>query len=263
MVKKAILFALLLFVILFAVSCSPPDSGDHFDDDPNLEEVISDNTTERKIIITAEYEIVVKDISAVIKAFNEKVAAVGGYVQSSSTSEDNAEFTFRIPAGKLGEFLSFAENTGKVTYSSQKGEDVTIEYHDIQSELKSLKIQEERLLALLESAASLDNILAIEKQLGEVRTSIEKITTRLNELNNLVDYATVNVSIDDEGEDETFGVLLIKSFKASIRVGVSLAQFLMVALVFLFPYILLVVVIIIVARRFMKKKKKDFEKKNL
>lgn len=262
MFKKVFLLLMILFVILSAVSCSPGGKGEFFEDQPIEEEHLPDETGDRKIIITAVYDIDVKDIPEAVKAFNEQVTAVGGYVQKSGISSGSASYIFRIPADKLDEFLSFTENTGKVTYSSRKGEDVTIEYHDIQAELRALRIQEERLLALLEFADSLDNILAIEKQLGDIRVSIEKITTRMNELDNLVDYATVYVYLFKEKPKTSFGALLAKSFKASIRFGIGCFKYLTATLVFLSPYILFVAAVAIVIRIIRKIKKKNLEKKN-
>lgn len=223
------------------------------------------NTTDRKIIITANYRIDTKNLKGSVKSFTDKVNEIGGYIESSDITLSYAYFTFRIPADKLDSFFVFAEESGKVTYSSQKGKDVTIEYHDTQAELKALKVKEERLLSLLESASSLDNILAIEKQLNEVRISIEKITTRLNELNNLINYATVNIKLNniEESKKASFGELITKAFTSSINLGVNLVKYLCVIIVFLAPYILVIALIVFIIIFIRKKKQDKFNKKNL
>ena len=78
---------------------------------------------------------------------------------------------------------------GDLLKSTRKGRNH--QYYDTQAELNALRTQEERLLDLLEQAQSLDDILKLEEQLGTIRTKIEKLTTRLNQLNNLVNFATM------------------------------------------------------------------------
>ena len=46
---------------------------------------------------------------------------------------------------------------------------MTLEYIDIQARINSLRLQEERILSLLERADSLEYIFEIEKKLGDVR----------------------------------------------------------------------------------------------
>ena len=142
-------------------------------------------------------------------------------------------------------FVNFAKDSGRVTYSSQHGKDVTIEYYDTQAELNALRTQEERLLDLLEQAQSLDDILKLEEQLGTIRTKIEKLTTRLNQLNNLVNFATIEVSLEEVDSMETgFGALLTKTFKSSINAALNLVKYAIVVLVWLLPFLIPVVVII-------------------
>ncbi len=126
-----------------------------------------------------------------------------GYVErssidTSSTSRiKNAEFVFRIPVGELDGFAAFVESSANVLNKTQGGDDVTVQYFDTESRLQSLRIQQERVTAILEQATKISDILEIESELTRIRTEIEELTTTLRRLDNLTDYATVTVYISE------------------------------------------------------------------
>ncbi|HHT93989.1 MAG TPA: DUF4349 domain-containing protein [Clostridia bacterium] len=245
MIKRATLVLLTLLLAVSAAACANSKStGDYFADEEIIENTTG-NSTERKIIVKARYDIETEDLDKTVESFTKQVSELGGYIEYSSIRKDSADFTIRIPVGKLDTFVNFAKDSGRVTYSSQHGKDVTIEYYDTQAELNALRTQEERLLDLLEQAQSLDDILKLEEQLGTIRTKIEKLTTRLNQLNNLVNFATIEVSLEEVDSMETgFGALLTKTFKSSINAALNLVKYAIVVLVWLLPFLIPVVVII-------------------
>jgi hypothetical protein len=57
--------------------------------------------------------------------------------------------------------------------------------------------EQTRLLELLASAESLDDILTIEARLSEVTYELERYASRLRNLSNQVDYATVNLTVTE------------------------------------------------------------------
>lgn len=259
MMRKVAIVLFVLFIVISAVSCSNVKSpGEYIGDNNEIIENISNNKTERKIIVKARYDIETTDLEKTAESYTKLINELGGYIEYSSIRKKGADFIFRVPVEKLDTFVDFAKESGKVTYSSQQGKDVTIEYYDTQSELNALKVQEERLLDLLEVAESLDDILKLEEQLGTIRTRIEKLTTRLNELDNLVSFATIEVSLEEVDSIETgFGSLLKKTFKSSISFALNLMKYSVVVLVWLLPYIIPVAIIIAIVVLVRKKKSKS------
>ena len=55
---------------------------------------------------------------------------------------------------------------------------MTSAYVDVEARLKSLKLQEERLYAMMEQAGDLETLLAIQNQLTEVQYQIESYTAQ-------------------------------------------------------------------------------------
>lgn len=79
-------------------------------------------------------------------------------------------------------------------------EDVTAEFVDIQSRLKSKKEIEARYIAILSKAQKVSDILEIEEKLGEIREEIEAKEGQLNYLSDQVDYSTIKLYIHQDFE---------------------------------------------------------------
>ena len=82
-----------------------------------------------------------------------------------------------------------------VTYSSESTEDVTLAYTDMQSHVAALRTEQETLLSMLGQAQSMEDILAIQTQLTQVRYEIESYESQLRVYDNQVDYSTVYLDI--------------------------------------------------------------------
>ena len=65
-------------------------------------------------------------------------------------------------------------------------QDVTSAYVDVEARLKSLKLQEERLYAMMEQAGDLETLLAIQNQLTEVQYQIESYTAQQRTYDDLI-----------------------------------------------------------------------------
>ncbi|MCU9613043.1 DUF4349 domain-containing protein [Caldibacillus lycopersici] len=180
---------------------------------PALETIAN---TERKIIYTANLQIEVKEYQQALEDITEQVTASGGYIVSSTMYEDteadatNGELMVRIPQDKYPTFIDEVEQlSSKVLESSVTGQDVTEEYIDLESRLKSKRVVEARLLTFMEQAEKTEDLLAISDDLAAVQEDIETIIGQMNYLANRSDLATItinmyekNVTIGGLGDDE-------------------------------------------------------------
>ena len=157
----------------------------------------------RKLIVTETLTVETREFDAFYAAVSQNVEALGGYIESSEISgaleyqDRYANFRIRIPADKLGEFVSAVDENGTVVYDSRSTDDVTLQYVDTESHLKALKTEEETLLTLLEQAKKLSDVFDIQERLTEVRYEIESYTSQLRVYDNQVDYSTVNLSVNE------------------------------------------------------------------
>lgn len=85
---------------------------------------------------------------------------------------------------------------GNVTQKNESVEDVTLQYVDVESRKKALETEQERLMELLSSAENMEDLLAIESKLSEVRYELENYGSQLRMLDNQIDYSTVNVDVE-------------------------------------------------------------------
>lgn len=158
---------------------------------------------QRKLIRTVEINAQTKKFDETQKALLEKIVANNGYIEISDINgrkeEGNrsAYFCLRIPSQQLDTFLADLEKKVTVTYFHSGVEDVTLNYVDIESRLKALRMEQESLFSMLESAEKLKDILQLQSRLTEVRYEIEAYESKLRALKNQVDYSTVSLYLDE------------------------------------------------------------------
>lgn len=162
----------------------------------------------RKLIRTMDLTVETTDFDPLIHALQTKVAEFKGYIEQSDISGNSitnqgrpskkyAHMTLRIPADKLDSFISQVEAAGNITYKSENVSDVTLQYSDIQSRLKTLRMEQDRLWELLGKADTTEAIVLLEERLTEVSSEIESFESRMRYLDNSVTYSTVYLSINE------------------------------------------------------------------
>lgn len=236
--------------------------------------------TGRKLIKTVYLEMQTKEFDALIDGLTAKVSEMGGYIESSSIggnsyyyeSTRSAYFTVRVPSDRLDEFVEVVGELGNVTRKNESVEDVTLQYVDTESRKKALETEQERLLELLEQAENMEDLLAIESKLSEVRYELENYGSQLRMLDNQIDYSSVNVDITEveritEVKDRTFFEEVADRFSDSLySVGKGLRGFaigFLGSLPILAVWVVIIGAVILVVRRILgsKKEKKKFRKK--
>ncbi len=171
-------------------------------------------TTERKIIFETWLELGVEDVTGRYHEVGDIARRAGGYVAESRlaarTADDaqqDARVVIRVPSAAREAVLQELRSMGGVEPVSEEtsSTEVTEEYTDLQSRLRNLERSELRYLDLLDRADSVSDILAVGERLDSVRSQIEQLQGRLNVLDDLVDMATIRVTLkplaDVEDED--------------------------------------------------------------
>lgn len=224
----------------------------------------------RKIIYNAYLHIQVKDYQKSLDRIIENVEKYNGYVVDSMMSQnlDHAnlygEITVRVPQDKFREFLTLVEKgSSKVIDRSITGLDVTEEYVDLQSRLKSKRVVENRLLAFMEEATKTEDLLSISKDLATVQEEIETIVGRMNYLQNQADLATVTISLEEKnvkvgsiGNDQLNTWEMTKDqFKKSINFLIVTFSSMIVFLVGNLPVLILISLLILAMILIIKRRK--------
>lgn len=142
-------------------------------------------STERLVIQNADLSIVVSDVEARMSEIQKMAEEMGGFVVSSNlyqgyTSDyipvPEGAVTIRVPAEKLDEALEqIKESAVEVQNETRSGQDVTAEYVDLKSRLKTYEAAEKELTELMENAQDTDEVVNIFNQLMYYREQIEII----------------------------------------------------------------------------------------
>ena len=165
---------------------------------------------ERKLIKTVDMTVETKEYDVLMTELKNKVSQLGGYIEhmdayngssySSYRSSRSASLTIRIPKDKLNDFVETVSGISNVVRRSDNVDDVTLSYVDMESRRNTLQTEQERLLALLAKAESIEDIITIEDRLSTVRYQLESMESQLRTIDNQVDYSTVYLNIDEVRE---------------------------------------------------------------
>lgn len=226
----------------------------------------------RKLIKTAHLIVETLDFDSTVSGVLAKTSMVQGYVQSSTIegvsrqrsdkSKRHADFTIRIPTKNLEKFTESLDSIGDVTHKEIYAEDITAEYFDTEARLKSLEIQEERLLTILSKAEKLQDIIELERELSEVRYEIENYTGTLKKWDNLVDYSTVHISIREVEQlkpelEGGFGERVSKGFMRSVKNLGKFFENMFATIIIWSPYILILGVLLWLIKIFVIDRKQN------
>lgn len=260
---------LCVLLMLSAISCSKGADADFYDryDSkgealPEIEEstegVTNSETTGktltegRKIIQNIELYLQTKEFINLLENVENEIASLGGYVEESTTNGldpesrgyRSAHLIVRIPAEKSGTFDSFLSENSVVTSRRVTTEDVTLQYVDMESRVKALTLEKEALEEILKKAVNVDEIISVRSQLTNVIHEIEAYQSKLRTFDNLVDYCTVSIYINEVErtavvEKQTvwqeIGTNLKNNFENVGKGLVSLFVFLISAIPYLIP----------------------------
>ena len=163
------------------------------------------NSESEKLIRTVNMQLQTKEFDSLLSYLDAKVAEFGGYIQSSQIFGNgmdtygyrSASMTLRIPQSKLDSFVSGVSETATVVRKSENAENITLKYADTEARLKSLQIEQERFLELLEKADTIETILVLEEHLTELRYEIESYASTLKLYDNKVNYSTVTLEVSE------------------------------------------------------------------
>lgn len=175
----------------------------------------------RKIVYTADMGLTADDPAAALSVVTEKAVSLGGYVAASYTRNDDygayrCTATLKVPAASLDALVHAAEEAGEVDSYQLSSDDISLSYYDIQARLSNAQAEEKQLLELLKSCETVEDMLAVREQLTSVRSDVESYQAQINLWDNLVDYATLELSVVRTEKTPVAGeTTLIEIWKAS------------------------------------------------
>jgi hypothetical protein len=159
------------------------------------------NVTNQMIIYNAHIQMEVKDYIETRNNIGSLIVKMNGYIANSSTNKQHngnleGSLTIRIPKENFNSFIDELNvMSHKVHNQTIDGQDVTEEFVDLTSRLKSKQVVEQRLLKFLSEAKKTEDLLKISADLGRIQEEIEQIKGRVNYLQNHVSLSTIHISM--------------------------------------------------------------------
>ncbi|HSO51341.1 MAG TPA: DUF4349 domain-containing protein [Actinomycetes bacterium] len=159
-----------------------------------------------RIVRTANVDLEVGEgrLNATINQASDVVRQAKGIYVGSSTSVPSGEpasgqVTFRVPVDAFEPVLRELKGLG--TYRGEKSstEDVTNQYIDLNGQLAAWRAQERVYLRLLDRARSVTDVIAVQNQLQQVQSNIERLQGQLNYLEDQSSFSTIVLQVSEPG----------------------------------------------------------------
>ncbi len=232
---------------------------------------------ERKIIRSANLTIEVENFD---KAFAniEGIIANIGFVQQTNINTDrvyieeemklvkSGTIVLRVDKSMFDSVINKLRGLGDVYNYTTDGQDVTDQVVDVESRLRLLKMEQEKLEAYVVKLNDLEEIFKAESKLTEIRYQIESLTGNLNKLNSLVDLSTITINLNEKRPDynpkpETYGEKLLNSLKESLFNVVEFLGDLLLFIVAALPVLVFIGLCVLfgiwIYRKMIKKRRND------
>lgn len=205
---------------------------------------------ERKLVYNLDYTLTVSEPKQAINEIITQTNKLSGYMVESRLSADNGKSTnahivVKIPQDKMEQMSVYLESLGTVNNQTTYTDDVTMEYYDTEARLQVLQKEEERMLSFMEKeTATIQDLLAIEREISQVREKRESLQARMNVLKNQTDYSQFNIrlqqSLNEISAPQGTIANAKKALVNSINSMIKLFNWLIIAFLVVLPYLVLV-----------------------
>ena len=165
-------------------------------------------TTPQRIIRNGSLALRVQDAPGALEQAKSIAEGKGGFVQSSSISDTGsgprtAYATIRVPVAAFGSAIADLKKLAIVVLTeSTNASDVTMQYVDLESNLRNARAEEESYLELLKRTGSMNDVLAVTRQLAQVRGRIEQLEGQKRYMESQTDDATITLTLTEEARVE-------------------------------------------------------------
>ncbi|MDG5492295.1 DUF4349 domain-containing protein [Psychroserpens sp. SPM9] len=238
------------------------------DEEPmTLKSEVSTNTIpiDLKIIKSATARYKVDDVKLATRKIKHIAQQYEAYI-SDLRFENNLyrkenRFTIKIPQqyfdammDSIGFIVEFVE------YENITTKDVTEEYIDIQTRLKTkieVKVRYESILR--QKAKTVEDILKTEEKLRLIQEEIESAQGRLKYLTNKVSYSTIQIDLYETvtytEEPESYSKTFLAKGKEGLSNGWAIIESFILGLIYIWPLVIIgVVLFFVIKKKWMRRK---------
>lgn len=236
-------------------------SGNNRSSDMNSNEL----TLERLLIKNADLRMQVLSIEETRKSIAELIDGKNIYItyenEFRNEREHNVNITIKCRADLFDNLILELEKLAHYTnHKTINSEDVTMEFIDLDSRLKTKTSLMARYHEILKQAKNVKEIMEVEVQINNLRTEIESIEARLKYIKNNVSNSTISLNLYEKlpysYQADSFGQRVSKAFSVGWK---GFTNFL-IGLVYLWSLWIVLAIAIITLRYYYKKRKEKNHK---
>jgi hypothetical protein len=156
-----------------------------------------------RVIRTASLSVEVKGngFDAAFSRIFEISTQYNGYVSGGNSTPvetgglRSGTVTFMVPAASFQDAIASVRKLGTVQQFTIGGQDVSAQYVDLQARLKNAQAQQAAFQALLQRATTIQDIINIQNQLGQVTAQIEQLEGQIAYLDHATTYSSISVTL--------------------------------------------------------------------
>ncbi len=209
--------------------------------------------TDRKIIRNASLALEVIDVIVAYDEILNYAKQYGGYEIHRSQTRSDGYFTIsaqiKIKPEQLDAFIEFIGTKGELINTQISTDDITTDYYDANTRLKSMESSLETYYGFLKKAANIEESLAVQNQINQLTIEIESLKGRIKLWDSMLAESIVTLQlrqIDDpvkikkeiNWQTLTFadmGYLMQSGLTSVLNFLVSAIQWLAIAIVVTLP----------------------------
>ena len=153
---------------------------------------------EQRIVKTGEVTLEVENVGEALGRVRAMAVELGGYVGGSQagTLEDRATLTIRVPAASFEDALArLHAMDAELVAEATREQDVTGQVVDLGARIENLRASEASYRELVARAERVEDILAVQSRLDDVRGQIEQLTAQLEALEGQAALSTLTVTL--------------------------------------------------------------------
>lgn len=196
----------------------------------------------RALIHRADITVKVDDVRKSADALSALVTTAGGFVASEkrviNSREAHSVVTVRVPSKEYAATLEKIAGLGKEQSRGSNVEDVTEAVVDLDTRIAAQKASVESVRKMFERAATLQDVVLLEKELSQRQTELASLEAKKRRLDNLVALSTITVTlagpnteieVEEEPDPSFLGGLKSgwNAFVSSVQVGSAVFGFLL------------------------------------
>ena len=230
----------------------------------------------QKIVYTASLSIQSLEYDQSAASIRRKIREAGGFSEAeseydkdynwyrynaSSSNTRSLSITARIPSDKFEAFLNSLSGDGKIMSKSVNAQNISQVYANKETYKKALEKEQERLLAMMDKAETIEDMIAVESRLSEVERQLNSYKTDLSQMDKDVEFSTVYIDLQEVKrytetvEKTTFREKLGFAFEDAISSFRDFCEGVILFVVRNFPFLIIFAVVVALIVRWLAKRR--------